>query len=164
MTFSSIPTLLAAVVTAFYAISQSHGFSLNSIRQPTPRLLVAPRSAVVRQSFQTSIPWMTSSTMSNRHGRSRSVTLRASASGVGESGDDRADEDDESIKKPELRPEWACDWMPSWLVTMRPALQLLVGMALYIFHLTVLTQHGIAFPVQLIPNDKGRFQSIGLDS
>jgi len=62
------------------------------------------------------------------------------------------------------RPEWACDWMPTWLITMRPALQLLVGLSLYVFHLTVLTQNCIAFPVQLIPNDRGHFQSIGLDS
>jgi hypothetical protein len=35
---------------------------------------------------------------------------------------------------------------------------------LYIIHLTVLTQHSIVFPFQLIPNNQGRFHSIGLDS
>jgi len=35
---------------------------------------------------------------------------------------------------------------------------------MYVFHLAILTQHSLIFPVQLIPNDKGRFQSIGLDS
>ncbi|KAL9181164.1 hypothetical protein ACHAXT_009969 [Thalassiosira profunda] len=54
--------------------------------------------------------------------------------------------------------------MPTWLVTLRPRTQFLVGLGLYVFHLRVLTQHGIAFPFQLIPNDEGWFQSIGLDS
>jgi membrane protease YdiL (CAAX protease family) len=40
----------------------------------------------------------------------------------------------------------------------------MVSVLLYIFHLQVLTQRSIAFPFQLFPNDKGRFQSIGLDS
>lgn len=35
---------------------------------------------------------------------------------------------------------------------------------LYLFHLTVLTQHEVLFPVQLIPNDKGHFTGIGWDS
>ena len=62
------------------------------------------------------------------------------------------------------RPDWAPDWAPTALVTMRPAVQLLVGLILYVLHLTVLTQHQIVFPVQLIPNERGWFQSIGLDS
>ncbi len=45
-----------------------------------------------------------------------------------------------------------------------PPLQLASLLLLYIIHLTVLTQHSIIFPCQLIPNDQGRFQSIGLDS
>ena len=45
-----------------------------------------------------------------------------------------------------------------------PPLQLLSLIAMYILHLTVLTQHVLIFPFQLFPNDKGRFQSIGLDS
>lgn len=62
------------------------------------------------------------------------------------------------------RPDWARNWMPTWLVTMRPALQLMVVMLLYLFHLVVLTQKSIAFPYQFIANDQGHFQSIGLDS
>ena len=54
--------------------------------------------------------------------------------------------------------------MPTWLITLRPHTQFLIGLFLYIFHLRVLTQHGIAFPFQLFPNDEGWFQSIGLDS
>jgi membrane protease YdiL (CAAX protease family) len=45
-----------------------------------------------------------------------------------------------------------------------PALQCLILLASYIFHLTVLTQHSIIFPFQLIPNNKGHFQSLGWDS
>jgi hypothetical protein len=62
------------------------------------------------------------------------------------------------------RPEWALDWMPTWLITMKPRSQLLIGTVLYVVHLKVLTQHSLAFPFQLIPNTEGRFQSIGLDS
>jgi hypothetical protein len=62
------------------------------------------------------------------------------------------------------RPDWAADWMPTWLVSMRPLPQFVVALALYIFHVSVLAQRSIPFPFQLIPNDKGHFQSIGLDS
>lgn len=64
----------------------------------------------------------------------------------------------------EPRPKWARDWMPTWLVTLRPTAQLAAVLLLYIFHLTVLTQRSISFPFQLIPNERGHFQSIGLDS
>lgn len=70
--------------------------------------------------------------------------------------------EDESNKS--SRPDWALPWMPTWLITLRPITQFIVGLGLYIFHLKVLTQHGITFPFQLIPNDEGWFQSIGLDS
>jgi hypothetical protein len=62
------------------------------------------------------------------------------------------------------RPDWADNWMPTWLVSMRPLAQFVVAMALYIFHVSVLAQRSIPFPFQLIPNNKGQFQSIGLDS
>ena len=62
------------------------------------------------------------------------------------------------------RPDWADNWMPTWLVSMRPLAQFAVAMALYIFHISVLAQRSIPFPFQLIPNNKGHFQSIGLDS
>jgi membrane protease YdiL (CAAX protease family) len=50
------------------------------------------------------------------------------------------------------------------LQTLPPLVQLTVLISTYIMHLLVLTQHSIIFPFQLIPNDKGWFQSIGLDS
>ena len=62
------------------------------------------------------------------------------------------------------RPSWALPWMPTWLITLKPRTQFLIGLCLYIFHLRILTQHQIIFPFQLIPNDEGWFQSIGLDS
>ena len=45
-----------------------------------------------------------------------------------------------------------------------PFIQFLLLVIAYIFHLTVLTQHSIVFPFQLVPNDKGHFQSLGWDS
>lgn len=62
------------------------------------------------------------------------------------------------------RPSWALPWMPTSLVSLRPATQFLIGLLLYVFHLRILTQHHIAFPFQLIPNEQGWFTSIGLDS
>ena len=47
---------------------------------------------------------------------------------------------------------------------INPVLQLLVELVAHIIHLLGLTQQCLAFPIQLIPNNKGRFQSIGLDS
>lgn len=63
-----------------------------------------------------------------------------------------------------IRPKWALPWMPTWFITIRPRTQFLIGLCLYVFHLRILTQHQITFPFQLIPNDEGWFQSIGLDS
>lgn len=77
--------------------------------------------------------------------------------------DDERNNRNSKTSKP-VRPEWALPWMPTWLITLRPITQLFVGLFLYIFHLRILTQHGITFPFQLIPNDEGWFQSIGLDS
>jgi hypothetical protein len=65
---------------------------------------------------------------------------------------------------PAQRPDWARDWMPTWLLNLRPSVQLATVLILYIFHLVVLTQRSIPFPVQLIPNERGHFQSIGFDS
>ena len=45
-----------------------------------------------------------------------------------------------------------------------PLIQLISLISMYIVHLLVLTQHVILFPFQIIPNEKGWFQSIGLDS
>ena len=69
------------------------------------------------------------------------------------------------VSKPKQeRPAWARDWMPTWLLNLRPSIQLAAVLLLYVFHLTVLTQRSISFPFQLIPNERGHFQSIGLDS
>lgn len=62
------------------------------------------------------------------------------------------------------RPDWALDWMPTWLITLKPIYQLAVALVLYTFHLTVLTQRSITFPVQLVPNRLGHFTSLGWDS
>lgn len=62
------------------------------------------------------------------------------------------------------RPEWALDWMPTRLITMSPISQIFTLLIFYYLHLTIFTQNCIAFPFQLIPNNKGKFQSIGLDS
>jgi len=62
------------------------------------------------------------------------------------------------------RPAWALPWMPTWLITLKPRIQFIIGLCLYIFHLRILTQHQIVLPFQLIPNDEGWFASIGLDS
>jgi hypothetical protein len=80
--------------------------------------------------------------------------------------DERNDDDSSSSSNnnKSVRPDWALPWMPTWLITLRPITQFIVGLGLYIFHLRILTQHGIIFPFQLIPNDEGWFQSIGLDS
>lgn len=48
--------------------------------------------------------------------------------------------------------------------SLSPLKQFGILLTVYAFHLKVLTQHCIVFPFQLIPNDHGRFQSIGLDS
>lgn len=50
------------------------------------------------------------------------------------------------------------------LQTLPPLAQLVILISMYVLHLLVFTQHAILFPFQLIPNDKGWFQSIGLDS
>ena len=62
------------------------------------------------------------------------------------------------------RPSWARDWMPTGLVRLRPGVQLMVVLLCYIFHMTVLAQRSLSFPIQLIPNERGHFQSIGWDS
>lgn len=54
--------------------------------------------------------------------------------------------------------------LPTWLFHLRPSVQLMVTIFLYLFHTTVLTQNSIVLPIQLFPNDRGNFQSIGLDT
>ena len=79
----------------------------------------------------------------------------------GQEYDDKSPNTNQSDSK---RPEWAPDWAPTAMVTMRPIVQLFVALLLYVFHLTVLTQHQLVFPIQIIPNNRGWAQSIGLDS
>eukprot|EP00984_Skeletonema_dohrnii_P017783 scaffold8164_cov153-Skeletonema_dohrnii-CCMP3373.AAC.6 len=102
----------------------------------------------------------TSYPISNSRHNSRHTKLFSAASLSVE--DERNDGNNSNNKS--ARPDWALPWMPTWLITMRPITQFIVGLGLYIFHLRILTQHGITFPFQLIPNDEGWFQSIGLDS
>jgi len=54
--------------------------------------------------------------------------------------------------------------LPTWLFHLRPSVQLMVTIFLYLFHTTVLTQNSIVLPIQLFPNDRGNFQTIGLDT
>ena len=62
------------------------------------------------------------------------------------------------------RPNYSLNWIPTWLLTLRPITQCAFCFVLYVFHLSYLTQNSIPFPIQLLPNNKGHFQSIGLDS
>mmetsp|Transcript_27019 Transcript_27019/g.57896 ORF Transcript_27019/g.57896 Transcript_27019/m.57896 type:complete len:489 (+) Transcript_27019:119-1585(+) len=94
-------------------------------------------------------------------GRQSSVLDASAAASID---DDSIDRKNDGNKSPSTRPAWALPWMPTWLITLRPRTQLLVGLCLYIFHLRILTQHQLTFPFELIPNDEGLFQSIGLDS
>jgi membrane protease YdiL (CAAX protease family) len=45
-----------------------------------------------------------------------------------------------------------------------PLLQLAIVFVFYAFHLVVLTQHQLTFPIQLVPNTRGHFVGIGYDS
>lgn len=54
--------------------------------------------------------------------------------------------------------------LPTWIFHLRPSVQLLITFFLYIFHTVVLAQSTLVLPFQLIPNDRGNFQSIGLDT
>lgn len=66
-------------------------------------------------------------------------------------------------KPPWLSPSMA-KILPSWIFHLRPSVQLLLTLAIYLLHTVVLTQHSLVLPFQLIPSDRGNFQSIGLDS
>lgn len=63
-----------------------------------------------------------------------------------------------------MRPDWAPAWVPTWAVTLHPVVQALLMVALYFFHMLVLSKVAVPFPVQLLPNTHGLFQSIGMDS
>jgi len=72
-------------------------------------------------------------------------------------------DDNDNDKPPWLDPSTS-NWIPAWIFHLKPSVQLVATLVLYLFHTVVLTQHALPFPVQLIPNDRGNFQSIGLDS
>ena len=96
-----------------------------------------------------------------------SLALMASsgiADNLPEDDDNNDDKSPSANQVGKKRPEWAPDWAPTSLVTMRPIVQLFLALLLYVFHLTILTQHQLVFPIQLIPNDRGYAQSLGLDS
>lgn len=63
-----------------------------------------------------------------------------------------------------IRPDWAPAWVPTWAVTLHPVIQALLMVALYFFHMLVLSKVAMPFPFQLLPNTHGLFQSIGMDS
>ena len=65
----------------------------------------------------------------------------------------------------EERPVWVPEGTPYWVwKTHHPVVQLAATMAFYVLHLLVLSKSCWTFPGQLIANDKGAFQSIGMDS
>ena len=70
------------------------------------------------------------------------------------------------LKKPKWLPKSSrlYKMLPTWIFHLRPSVQLLLTLALYLFHTTILMQHCFVFPFQLIPNDRGNFQSIGYDT
>jgi len=70
------------------------------------------------------------------------------------------------LKKPKwLRPSSKLyNVLPTWLFHLRPSVQLLVTIVLYLFHTAYLSQASVVLPFQLFPNDRGNFQSIGLDT
>lgn len=143
-------TLKSAAMTATMALAAlmpCHGLCLSTAH------IVKTASATStfrRYALQTSVTSISRCNGSWKYQRLRSLSATAGAT----SETDYADN----------RPPWALPWMPTPLVSLRPATQFLIGLLLYIFHLRILTQHGIAFPFQLIPNEQGWFTSIGLDS
>lgn len=139
-------------------ISSSGSGRSSSYRQHASRLS-GPRRRILVPSATTAL-----ASPNRLYTTSTSATaLSSSADGSSECNHPEEDDDSKTTGR-RSRPEWAPNWAPTSLVTMRPILQLLMGLLLYIFHLLVLAQHQLVFPVQIIPNDRGWFQSIGLDS
>eukprot|EP00904_Undaria_pinnatifida_P000388 jgi/Undpi1/1034/HiC_scaffold_10.g04498.m1 len=58
-------------------------------------------------------------------------------------------------------PKWVA---PRWAVDMHPATQAAAGFGLYLVHMFFLSKSGLTFPIQLIPNNHGLCQSVGLDT
>jgi hypothetical protein len=111
-----------------------------------------------------------------KHQASRAAPLQASAAAQlpSEEADDESSQEQQDsgsslvYKGPEGagdgRPAWAPDWAPEWTVNLSPPLQLAVVVGFYLVHMLFLSKNCIALPFQLIPNEYGFFQSIGLDS
>jgi len=63
------------------------------------------------------------------------------------------------------RPPWLPEFFPLWMCqTPHPVVQLAIMLVMYGLHLLFLSKNSFTFPRQLIPNDKGAFQSVGYDS
>lgn len=89
-------------------------------------------------------------------------TVALESEGGGEGGADQPN----GVELPPYyeRPSWAPSWVPTWAVTLHPIAQAGVMIALYFFHMLVLSKVAVPFPFQLLPNTHGLFQSIGMDS
>ena len=67
-----------------------------------------------------------------------------------------------AVQEAPKRPEWLPASFPDWLIKKRhPLVQLVIMLVLYAFHIFFLSKTTWNFPFQLIPNDRGAFQSIG---
>jgi membrane protease YdiL (CAAX protease family) len=130
--------------------SQGYQSAWKSHRNP---LLLRRNPSISPSASTATVPNAFSFSKNKLYSRPKSTSLSASSTV------DVANDKD----SPE-RPDWALDWMPTWLVTLKPIHQLGVAFICYVLHLTVLTQKSITFPFQLIPNSLGHFTSLGLDS
>mmetsp|Transcript_19343 Transcript_19343/g.31761 ORF Transcript_19343/g.31761 Transcript_19343/m.31761 type:complete len:489 (+) Transcript_19343:99-1565(+) len=160
MTIVIISPLFATLVIA----ARCDGFGLLSPSASRNNVHATFRAPLIAQHnghhLRHQMPKTTLSSLNSRQKTSRRTRLYSAASLPME--DERNGGNNSNARS--ARPDWALPWMPTWLITLRPITQFVVGLGLYIFHLRILTQHGITFPFQLIPNDEGWFQSIGLDS
>ncbi|EKX32290.1 hypothetical protein GUITHDRAFT_121552 [Guillardia theta CCMP2712] len=97
--------------------------------------------------------------------RSKPLTTTSSgAAGEGEFGMSKADQAGRELEEGS-RPEWLPAFVPLWVTKkLHPLVQFAIMLACYAFHLLYLSKNSWNFPEQLIPNSKGAFQSIGLDS
>mmetsp|Transcript_535 Transcript_535/g.1258 ORF Transcript_535/g.1258 Transcript_535/m.1258 type:complete len:557 (-) Transcript_535:110-1780(-) len=157
--------------TCVEAFSTMPGGRMSSSYRCTGSLARMPSSRLNTSCNRIARPWrrpLDRQPLGEQYSLSKRYASTGSTAEYTSGGDDDDDDDDDDSKSSgntrKRRPDWAPSWAPTSLVTMRPILQLFVGLVLYIFHLLVLTQHQLVFPVQLIPNDRGWFQSLGLDS
>ena len=153
-----LPTILLACGT----LSRTEAFSSSS----------APKSHRIAPTAKGSLSWRQSNRQSlhqvSRRVRKYSTHLSSSESSstpampLKSSWGDRLAS---LVSKPKApRPSWAPAYLPTWLLTLRPLTQFVTVLLFYFFHISVLVQRSVYFPFQLIPNERGCFQSIGLDS